>query len=184
VRFSYLNVHEAKLNTESDKMEFSVAAMIPKGNVEDVKAVRDAIEAQKKAIWFDEKKKLPPQFWYPLKDGDEDTKQNGDPLPEEYKGHWILNCKTGEDSQPNVVGTTRDEKGKFVPLAKNEIKSGDWGRIGINIKGYVKGTGGVGAYLTSVQLTAKGDPLSSHSSAEDDFGDFDDDGDGEVDPLG
>lgn len=181
VRFSYLHVHEAQLNSESGNMEFSVAAMIPKENTEDVKAVQAAIESLKKQIWLDEKKKLPPQFWNPLKDGDNDSKQNGDPFPEEYKGHYILNCKSGEDSPPNVVSTTRDDKGKFLPIAKNQIKSGDWGRIGINLAGYTKGTGGVGAYLTSVQLTRQGDPLSSQRSAEDDFGDFDDED--EVDPL-
>ena len=174
VRFSYLHVHEAKLNSESGNMEFSVAALIPKANVEDITAIKGAITKLQKEMWLDEKKKVPPQFWNPLKDADVDTKQNGESFGEETKGHYILNCKTGEDSPPDAVGTTRDAKGAFTPLAKNQVKSGDWGRISVNMGVYTKGTSGVGAYLNRVQLLASGEPLSSRGSAEDDFGDFDD----------
>lgn len=180
VRFSYLHVHEAKLNSESKKMEYSVAVLIPKDNTEDIKAVKDAIEKLKKQQWPDAKKKVPPGFWNPLRDGDEDTKQDGSPYGAECKGHYVLNCKSDEDKQPNVVGTTRGEDGKFNTLGKSDIRSGDWGRVSANLYVYIKGTGGVGAGLSSVQLTRKGEPLAGNHSAEEDFGDFDDD---EADPL-
>lgn len=184
VRFSYLNVHEARLNSESGKMERSVLTMIPKENVEDIAAVKAAIEAQKRAHWYDEKTKkllLPPKFWNPLLDGDVDVKQNGKPFPDECKGHMLINCKTDGDNDIDIVGTTRGPDDKLVKLGVKEIKSGDWGRVSANFKGYVKGTGGVGAYLNTVQKTKNGDPLSAHSSAEDDFGQFDDEE--ELDPM-
>lgn len=179
VRFSHLHVFEARLNTESGNNEFSTAVLIPKENVEDIKAIKAAIELQKKLTWLDEKKKIPPQFWNPLRDGDTDTKQNGDPYGEEAQGHYLLNCKSGEDSPPEVVGTTRvrDEKTgkvKFARLDKGDIKSGDWGRVSVNLTAYIKGTGGVGAYINSVQKTEDGEPLANRSSADDDFGQFDD----------
>lgn len=183
VRFSHLHVFETRLNKESGKLEFSTALLIPKTNVEDVKAIREAIDALKKETWTDNKKPIPPQFWNPLRDGDKDVKQNGEALPEECKGHYLLNVKTGEDNPPDVVGTTRDEKGKFAPLTKADIKSGDWGRASINLGAYTKGSGGVGAYVSRIQLVKKGDPLSSRGSAEDDFGQFDDLDDDAADPL-
>ncbi len=177
VRVSHFNCLEARLNSESGNMEFSTQLLIPKENTEDVAAIKAAIENGKKQAWLDEKKKVPPQFWNPLRDGDVDTKQNGDPLGAECKGHYVINVKSGEDSPPNVVGTTRGEDGKFKKLTKADIKSGDWCRVSINLTPYIKGMGGVGAYVSSVQLVKEGEALGNKSSAEDDFGDFEDDAD-------
>lgn len=182
VRFSYLHVHEAKLNTESGNMEFSLAALIPKENVEDIAAVKGAIKSLQKQVWLDDKKPIPPKFWNPLRDGDADTKNDGSSYGAEAKGCYLLNCKTGEDTAPNVVGTTRDGAGKFLPLGRKDIKSGDWGRVSVVMGAYLKGTTGVGAYLSSVQKTQQGENLGSQSSAEDDFKDFDqEDDDGLMD---
>lgn len=181
VRFSHLHVHEARLNKESGVEEFSVMALIPKTNTQDVENVKKAIKDLQKAAWLDEKKPVPPKFWNPLRDADVDTKNDGTPFGPETKGCYILNCKTGADNPPNVVGTTRGGDGKFIPLGKKDIKSGDWGRISTNLSVYLKGTTGVGAYLSSVQKTQAGDPLGSQSSAEDDFRDFDDDDDSMLD---
>ena len=179
VRFSYLSVFDARLNTESGNNEFSVAVLIPKENTEDVAAVKAAVEKLKRLTWLDQKKKIPPGFWNPLRDGDTDTKQNGEEYGEETRGHYILNCKTGEDDPPEVVGTTREKdpktgKLRFARLDRKDIKSGDWGRISINLSSYIKGSSGVGAYLNSVQKTQDGEALSSRSSADDDFSQFDD----------
>jgi hypothetical protein len=179
VRFSYLNVFEPRLNDESGKMEYGVTALIPKENTEDIAAVKQAIKDLQKATWLDNKLAIPPKFWNPLRDGDVDTKNDGRAFGEECKGCYVLNCKSGEDKNgkltaPQVVNTTKDDKGKFMRLSSSDIQSGDWGRISVNIGSYVKGTGGVGAYLSSVQLLTKGEPLSGQSSAEDDFGGFED----------
>jgi hypothetical protein len=184
VRFSYLNVFKAKLNTESGKYDFSVAVLIPKTNTEDVAAIKAAIKDLQQDMWLSKKKPLPPKFWYPLRDGDTDTKQNGDSLGEAAKGCYVLNCKTGAEDEegnpkdpPEVIGTQKDERGRRVALTRREVKSGDWGRVSINMGAYTKGTGGAGAYLNSVQKTKAGDPLANVSSAEDDFGSFEDEED-------
>jgi len=175
VRLSHVHAHVARPNKFSKANEFSVAALIPKGNTEDVVAVKAAIAGFIKEVWTDKKKPMPPQFWNPLRDGDKDTKQDGSPLGAECKGHYVLNCKTGESSPPDVVGTTKGGDGKLVKLGKADIKSGDWGRIGINLKPYTLGTSGIGVYLSTLQKVQAGDPLGNSNSAEDDFSEFDDD---------
>lgn len=174
VRFSFLNVHTARLNTESEKMEFSVSALIPKTNVEDIKFLKGAIAALLKSTFTDQKKPIPKAHWNPLRDGDTDTKQSGQPYGEEAKGHYVLNCKSSEDYPPGVVGTTKGADGKLLRIGKADIKSGDWGRVDITLYGYAKGTGGVGVGLNSVQLVQEGEALSGGRSADDAFGAFDD----------
>lgn len=174
VRFSYLNVHDARLNSESGAREFSTMVLVPKENTEDVAALHEAIKSLKKQVWLDEKKPVPPKFWNPVRDGDNDTKNDGSGYGVEAKGCYLVNAKTGEETPPNVVGTTRGADGKFIPLGKRDIKSGDWGRVSVSLAPYLKGTTGVGVYLSSVQKTKQGDALGSQSSAEDDFKDFDD----------
>lgn len=189
VRFAYVHAHESHLNTESGKMEWSTLLMIPKENTEDIAAANAAIEEQKRLTWLDEKTKklmLPPKFWNPLIDPEKDVKQNGKPWGEEFAGHYLINAKSEDDGDkegPEVKGTTRDEKGKFVDLGPKEIKSGDWGRASVNFKAYIKGTGGVGSYLNSLQKTRVGEAMSSRASAEDDYGSYEDDLDEEDDPL-
>lgn len=175
VRFSYLHAHEPRLNTQSGKMEYSVTALIPKANTEDIAAIKKSIDALKKATWLDQKKPLPPNFWNPLRDGDKDTKQDGSQYGEECRGHFVLNCKS--DEGPSVVGTTKVDTptgAKLAPLGKKDVKSGDWGRVSVSLFAYTKGSGGVGAGLANIQLVKQGEALSGRSSAEDDFGAFDD----------
>lgn len=181
IRFSYLAVHIPRENKISNNMEFSVAVLIPKDNVEDIKALKDGIEQLKREMWTDNKKPIPPKARWPLADGDTDVKDSGKPYGAECKGHYVINCKTSEDKPPNVVGTTRGEDGKFVKLAKRDIKSGDWGRISLSLAVYMKGSGGIGAYMSSVQLTKQGESLGAQTSAEEDFAEFDDEADAMLD---
>jgi hypothetical protein len=181
VRFSYLHVFELKKNSQSGEMEYSTQIMIPKGSP-DVQAIKGLVEELKKETWLDKGKRLPPKFWNPLRDGDTDCKQNGDPFGPEAKGHYLLSAKSYEDKQPTVVGTTRGNDGKLIGLRKGDIKSGDWGRISINLTAYTKGDSGVAAYINNVQLVQVGEALGNGSNADDDFGDFDDP-QGDVDPL-
>jgi hypothetical protein len=176
VRFSYLSVFQPKLNTESGNEEFSVLVLIPKSNIEDVASVQGAIRKLSAAEWTSKGKKLPPKFWNPLRDGDTDTKQDGSDFGPECKGHYLLNVKCTADYPPNVVGTVVVD-GRFQALSKREFKSGDWGRVKLTMRAYIKGSSGVGAYLSSIQKTREGEPLGSQSSAENDFKDFMDEDD-------
>lgn len=176
VRLSYLNVFKPRMNSQNKKLEYSVQVMIPKTNVEDYKAAVAAVEEQKKAFWPNGK--LPPRMHNPIKDGDKDVNQKGEPL--NVPGHWVISAKCAavddkgvEQFPPGVVGTQRGTDGKLKPLAENEIKSGDYGRVSVNFKGYIKGDGGVGVYLSNIQKVQDGDPLGAgRKSASDEFADF------------
>lgn len=172
VRFSYLNAFQPRLNSFNGKEEYSVTILIPKTATAEVKKVKDAIAALKKATWTDNKKNLPPGMWIALRDGDTDLKQDGSNYGPEAKGCYLINAKS-EDA-PAVVGTTRDENNKLVPIGPKDVKSGDWGRVSINLGAYTKGTGGIAAYLNSIQLVKQGEAFSSRASADDAFGGFED----------
>jgi hypothetical protein len=190
VRLAGVHLHKPRMNTDSGKEEYKTMAMIPFANAADLKAVRAAIEEQKKAYLAETKKKeIPKDFWDPLKNADTDTRTDGEPWSEEFHGHYIVRAKSmAHDDEgaprdpPEVVGTMRDEKNKLTPLGAGDIKSGDWGRVSINFKFFTKKAGGVSAWLNRVQKVRAGDPMSNRGSAEDDFGSYDDDMD-EDDPL-
>lgn len=194
VRFSFLHVFRPHLNKESKRHEYSLQILIPKTNVEDVAAINAAILEQQKILW--PSGKLPPKCNQPLKDGDTHTSQKGE--DRKVPGHWILTAKTDayprdkdgkEDSTqkpvvpPEVAGTTRGEDGKLELLTESQVKSGDWGRVSVNIKSYLTGDTGVSAFLNSLQKVQTGEALGSgRRSAAQEFDDYDDAD--ESDPLG
>lgn len=186
-RFSYLAAFTPKMNRESNKLECSTQLLIPKVGKDgkpnpDVQEIKDAIAKIKNDNWLAKKKPVPPKWWDPLRDGDTDVKQNGKSYGAECKGHYVLSVKTGDNKDTNepviplVVGTVKSSDGKYVRLSAGEIKSGDYGRITVRLVGYEKGTHGVAAYFSKMQLVEQGEALGNGgTSAEDDFSDFDDD---------
>ena len=191
VRFSYLHAHKPHLNRESGTHEYSVQILIPKVNTKDYAAIKGAVTEQQKL--FFPSGRLPPRSHYPIKDGDTGVNQKGEPVNQ--PGMWVVSAKTGAyerdgkaelldkpTTPPGCVGTTRGTDGKLKPLGANEIKSGDWGRISINVKGYTTGDSGVGCYLNNLQKVQDGDALGNgRKSAADEFADFADAED--FDPL-
>jgi Protein of unknown function (DUF2815) len=193
VRFSYLHVFRPHLNKESGRSEYSVQIMIPKANTEDVAAIKAAIAEQEKILW--PKGNLPPKYQYPLKDGDTHKSQKGE--DRSVPGHWLLTSKTDayprvkgsndEDKTapvnppPEVAGTTRgtelgpNGKPKLELLTESQVKSGDWGRVSVNVKSYTTGNTGTSAFLNSLQKVQTGEPLGNgRRSAASEFDDYDD----------
>jgi hypothetical protein len=178
VRFSHLNAHTPRQDnfSKEPKLQYSVALLIPKTNVEDVKLVRDAVAACLAEEYTSKKKPIPPNHHNPLKDGDTDTKEDGTPYGDEVKGHYLINTKTSDEYPPEVVGTTKGADGKLLRIGKADIKSGDWGRAFVTLYGYTFKAGGVGVGLNKIQLVQEGESLGGGSSADDVFGKFEDDG--------
>lgn len=176
VRFSYVHIFETHTNSESNKDEYGIQILIPKTNVEDVKAIQGAIAQIKKEMFADRKKPVPPEFWNPLRDGDKDTRQNGESFGAAAEGHYVLSSKASEDRQPKIVGTQRGEGGKLLALTSG-VKSGDYGRLGITLYGYTKGKSGVGCGLRTVQMVQVGEALGSEADPDADFGGFEDEPD-------
>lgn len=181
VRFSYLHAHtpqekkddNGNVVTKDGKpvLQYSVQIRIPKktkagADNPDVALLK---EKQKAAALEFFKGKLPPNLKWPLRDGDEEAEFKED---DSLKGYYFFNCSSLK--KPDVVGTERDIDKKLVRLAEDEIKSGDYGRVTVRFYGFDQKSRGVAVGLGNIQKLEDGEPLGSSSSADSDFGDFDD----------
>lgn len=185
VRFSHANVFSWRMNPQSKKEQASVEVWIPKEHTADVELAKKAVDAQ-----IAEYKRLygepGPEFHNPLIDGDKAVDQKGKPKPR--PGVWLISAKVlrydaqgNENPLPDVRGTARDpETNKLLRIASKDMKSGDWGRISVNLSCFDTGKGGIGAYINSIQKVRTGEALSSRKTADDEFGGYDDE---EDDPL-
>lgn len=167
-RGSYVNVFKPRLNDLTGKTEYSMQLLIPKSDKATVQAIRNAIEG---ALLSKFGGKKPGQWRNPLRDGDTETTQDGDPLPESYKGHFFMNVKSTE--RPGIVDADRNDV-----LDPGAFMSGDYCRVSINAYAYdQKGNKGVSFGLQNIQVLAKGEPLGGRARAADEFGDWREDAD-------
>lgn len=198
VRFSYANFFVPKAGDE-DKVDkktgkpaefYSCQVIIAKADKESVEKVNGAVNAAAKEKLGD--KKIPSMWKLPLRDGDEEWEEKGEHL----KGCWFFNCKA--KGKPSVVGTrkyteedvaqwdadnehetaeykarNRPKVGKLVKLSEEDFKSGDYGRISVDMYYFETESKGIAVGLGNVQKLKDGDALGgSRTSADDDFGDL------------
>ena len=160
-RFSYLNWASPKLNEMNGKNEYSTEFLIAKSDATTIAALKAAMKSALDKKWNG---KYPSNLRNPLRDGDTETKQDGTPLGEQYKGHYFIRCKTNE--QPGVV----DAQGQPIMVA-NDFVSGDYGRVSVTAYAYSQaGNNGVAFWFNNAQLMEKGEALGGKASAADDFG--------------
>ena len=198
VRFSYANFFTPKADDENkiDKKTgkpaefYSGQVIISKVDKESVEKVNGAVNAAAKEKLGD--KKIPSMWKLPLRDGDEEWEEKGEHL----KGCWFFNCKA--KGKPSVVGTrkyteedvaqwdadnehetaeykarNRPKVGKLVKLSEEDFKSGDYGRISVDMYYFETESKGIAVGLGNVQKLKDGDALGgSRTSADDDFGDL------------
>lgn len=197
VRFSYAFVHEPKVDekkidkkTGKPEEKYACMVMIPKAD----EAAKESFEAAVRAA-ADTKipgKKIPSSWSYPLRDGDEEADEKG----EHMKGHWFFNCTSKR--KPDLVGTAkwteedleawdeehemetadfikknRPEVGKLKRLDKGQFKSGDYGRVTVNLYYFENETKGIAVGLGNIQKLKDGEALGGTSTSADN--DFDDD---------
>jgi hypothetical protein len=129
------------------------------------KKVKEKIEAMQSCITDALEKrfgdKVPAKYYTPIKDGDEVTNKDGDPV---YPGCWFIEAKNKE--KPGLVDADRE------PILENgAVWSGCKGRLSLGFVGYeVKAKKGVTIYLNNVQLTDNSAPkMGGRKSAEEDF---------------
>lgn len=166
VRFSFLFAHEPRENEDDDgtkTLKYQCSVLVPKTSVKD----KAAIDATVNEVVNEKFKGKAALLKLPLRDGDLEWEEKG----EAYKGHWFFNCSS--KNKPSVVGTEKDEfTGKLVGLSKDEIKSGDYGRISINFYDFSGKAKGVAAGMGNIQKTKDGESLGNQRSADEDFGDL------------
>lgn len=164
VRLSYIRCFEPDENGK-----YSVCVLIPKSDKETIAKLESAIEAVKadpksSKTWGG---KFLASFKIPMRDGDSERDTDISP---EYKGHYFFNAST--KMKPKVV-----DRGLNEILERNEIYSGIYGRVSVNLYAYnVDGGKGIAAGLNNIQKLADGEPLGGGGSKpSDDFEVIDDD---------
>lgn len=178
VRFSYAYVFEARESDDEDdddgnkKMFYSTMVLIDKRDTDTVSKFKSNVNEVVKADFQGKSANLK----LPLRDGDEEADEKGDYV----KGYYFFNCKSKK--KPQVVGTEKNDlTGKLEPIGPGdepfEFKSGDWGRVSVNLYSFGTKPGakskGVAVGLGNIQKLKDGEPLSASRSADADFGDLD-----------
>lgn len=169
VRFSFVNVFEAKAFGEGQEPKYSVMLLIPKSDIGTVNRIKAAIDAAaQKGLSTKFGGRLPAILKTTFKDADKDMDQDGMIFAEKWdytKNHYIINVST--KNQPQIV----DEH--LNPIINPiEFYSGCYGRASINFFAYNNnGNKGISAGLNNLQKLEDGEPLGSITTAEQDFAD-------------
>lgn len=161
-RASYAHVFEPA-QTPSGDMKYSISLMIPKDDIEGLKAIEKAIEeAIAKGLAVN---KFPtsavPRLRKPLRDGDAEFESGQRDAA--YKGFYFLNA--GNKNQPGIV----DQNVQPI-IDPMEFYSGCWCRADINFFPYnTAGNLGIGVGLNNLQKVKDDDRLDGRQKAEDAF---------------
>ena len=164
-RGAYVNLLTPKEALGGGDPKYSLTLLIPKSDTETKADIDVAIAAAKQ--YATENKwagATPPNPRTPLADGDE-LKPNGEPYPENFKGHWVLNCSS--TSKPDAITLS----GK--PITEDQAYSGAYYSVAVTMFGYsAGGNRGISAALDNVLFIRDGERFGQTPSAQDDFADL------------
>lgn len=174
VRFSYVQVFEAKEPQGGGDPQYSITLLIPKTDTTTVNMIRAAqAEARERFCKRKGSNALPANPITTLYDGDGVKPESGEPYGPECKGHWVLSCKAPAKQKPLVV----DEYGTVIssPTVEctnlNAVYSGCYGRAKINFYGYSNRRKGIGCGLLGIKKLCDGEPLGGAFATASDFED-------------
>lgn len=165
VRFSFVNIWEAKEPQGGGDPKYSITLLIPKNDTATLEKIKAAMaEARENFVKKNGASSMPVKPNHTLHDGD-GVRDNGDPYGPECKGCYVITVSN--KNKPVIVDNFRNEI-----TDPGEVYSGCYGRAAINFYGYNRnGKKGISASLLSVQKLHDGDPFGTTGSADD----FDDD---------
>lgn len=167
VRFSFVNVFEARAFGEGQEPKYSVMLLIPKSDIGTIERIKKAIDAAaQKGLSTKFGGRLPAVLKTTLKDADKDMDQDGEIFADKWDytaGHYIINVSS--KNQPQIVDA------QLNPIINPiEFYSGCYGRASINFFAYnSNGNKGISAGLNNLQKLEDGEPLGSMTTAEQDF---------------
>ena len=164
VRLSFPHLFEAYANQPGQLAKFSTTILIPKGDVATKAKIDAAIQAAIQQglgkAWNGVK---PPIVPTPLHDGDGVRPSDGSAFGEECRGHWVMTASSKQP--PQVV-----DQALNPIMSQTEIYAGVYARASLNFFPYnSNGRKGIGCGLNNVQKLRDGEPLTSRSTAQDDF---------------
>lgn len=164
VRFSYAHVFEPTAIEEGQEKKYSCSILIPKKDKKTLQKIQAAITAAAEEGKAKFGGKVPKNLKNPLRDGDDER-----PDDETYEGMMFINANSTR--KPGLVDADLNPI-----LDKDEFYSGCYGRASVNFFAFnVSGNKGIAVGLNNLQKLEDGPRLSGGSSAEEDFGDFEDD---------
>lgn len=168
VRFSYVNVFEARKFKDTDKeAKYSLTILIPKNTPAGQKTIALIKQAIQKAAEKGAQKhfggRIPTNVNNTLRDGDTETDDLGELKKlknPELAGNMFMRLST--KYKPKVLNAQNQEI--LNPL---EIYSGCWGKVSLTCYAYSgDGKRGISAVLNNVKMTRDGEPLTSHLSGD------------------
>lgn len=162
VRLSFVHLLEAG-ETPSGDMKYSAQIWIPKEDTATLGKIEDAIEAAKEAGKAKFGGKVPANLKEPLRDGDEELDDDGNP---KVPGHYFMNISSV--GKPGIIDRFKQ------PLDDPErVYSGVYARVSINFFAYsAAGNKGISGGLNNAQIIKDGEFLGGRSSADADFDEF------------
>ncbi len=163
VRLAYPSLYKPRPNKldASKPAEYGLVVLFPKENTEFQPNAASEIQDMKlfmasvaKAKWGDK----PGKVTYALKDGDIELNNDGEPR---HPGYMYLRCNapcmfpSGDEFKPNVFDGSKK-------LMDKGGKSGDWGKVLMDIFPYVNEVGkGISTRLKEVQFLYEGDAIGN-----------------------
>lgn len=175
IEFNYVQVFEPK-SFEGNAPKYSVVLAIPKTATQTLKLMRaamaEALEAGAQRNGWKGGKLKKAQDKLPLKDGDEEENNDGEP---KYPGCYFMTASASVKVKPQVA----NKEGRIIENDESECYSGCSGRVSVNFYPYdVTSNHGVACGLGNIQVLEKGEHKgSAATTAASDFGlpsDFDD----------
>lgn len=158
VRLSYANIWQPK-SINGGEEKYSVSLIIPKSDTKTIDAINRAVDtAIKEGVGkFGGKIPNKASLKLPLRDGDAERDD------EAYKESYFVNANS--TTAPQIVDS------KIQPILDHyEVYSGCFARVSITFYAFnSNGNKGIACGLGNIQKVADGEPLSSRSTAEDDF---------------
>ena len=183
VRLSYLTVYKPRHNELKNADEFGVVLLIPKKKNDfcaDPATIYKTLKATIEDVAKEKFGKVPAGFDNPLKDGDEETNNDGDPR---HAGYFYMRTTAKPEYPPQLIDCKKNTVGE-----SDGWVSGDWGKAKIALFAWEHaGRKGVSAGLRAIQFLKKDEPFGSGGSNLDGFEEEDGDTgkakDDEYDPF-
>lgn len=163
VRFSYVNIFNARAFQQGQDAKYSICLLIDKKDKTTLSKIKAAIEAAiQDGISSKWGGKRPANLKLPLRDGDAERAEEAP----EYAGCYFLNANSVQ--KPGVVDKDLNEI-----LDPTEVYSGCYGRASVTFYPFnSNGNKGIAVGLNNVQKLEDGEPLgAARASAEEDFAD-------------
>jgi len=169
-RAAFLNAFRPQEFEDGSEPKYGVIALFPK-NVDISKLEKMAIKAgiDKWGKEDFQKMRKSPKFWWPFRDGDDErTDYDG------FEDKIFVNFTT--KMKPGLVDSQREPI-----LDESEVYSGCFMRATVVAYAFDNKSKGIGFSLQNLQKLSDGEPFSGRSKAEDDFDEWDEDDDFDMD---